>query len=258
MAIATTCATPLPRLWVGLAEAKLRVGPSTSGSDRLLNLVIQSAPARDGAAAGLSFLSFLGIDPKELTPGWDVTQADRDYARRLLNLRRRGNDGWLLGVDPARGRDGQRPAPDRLAWVVDRIVEHRGAAPILVTAEATNGCIEEFRRCLKSDSMVVPTRGLRDALALARVCRMFVGPDTDLFRFARALHVPSLGLFQTPTAADADARCEVVEWRSGDRVRETDVLNRVDRLLRRSVVELPLRLLLGGDGSAASECVQRA
>lgn len=262
MAISTSCVAPWPRLWVALADAKLRVGSSASGSDPLLNLVVKSAPAGGyEPAAGLEFLTFLGAERSELTPGWTVPEADRDYARRLLNLRRHGNEGWLLGVDPAVGIHGARPTPDRLAWLVDRIVEERGASPIILTEDSKVTSVAQFRAHLKSPLLEVPTRGIRDVLALTRGCRLFVGANSPLFHFALALKVPSLGLFD---AADGerwtpgtDPRCEIAIWDAGRRVRVAELLERVDRLLRGGVLELPLRLLLN-DGSRAPGPDQRA
>jgi ADP-heptose:LPS heptosyltransferase len=265
MAVSTGCTSPFPRLWVALADAKLRVGSSPTGSDPLLNLVVSSEPGSGYLpAAGLEFLTFLGTERADLTPGWNVPESDRDYARRLLNLRRHGSEGWLLGVDPAVGIHGARPTPDRLAWIVDRIVEERGAAPIVLTEDSTAESVLQFRACLKSTLIDVPTRGIRDVLALTRGCRLFVGPNSALFHFALALKVPSIGLFDASDSARwvpaTDDRCEITRWEPGERIRAVDVLDHVDRLLRGGVLELPLRLLLneGERGRGPDQRAQRA
>ena len=122
----------------------LRVGAHPDGADPLLNLVV-SMPSSKGyrPVQSLEFLSFLGIRREDLTPGWQVTDADRRYTERLLALRRWGRKGMLLGVDPAVGRQGIRPSPEKLAWIVEKIAESRPVVPLVLSDDLASSQVRE-------------------------------------------------------------------------------------------------------------------
>ncbi|MBZ0267142.1 hypothetical protein K8I85_03230 [bacterium] len=249
----------LPRLVSALSGARLRLGVHPEGKDPVLNLVVAAAPPTGYAPVqSLEFLSFLGIPREQLSPTWEIPDADREYARRLLGLRRRGREGWLLGVDPALGRSGVRPAPEKLAWLVDRLAVARGAIPMLLTDGTDPDCVENFRKHLSVRPLEIPTRGIRDVLSFASCCDLFLAGNTSLFHFAVALGVPTVGLFP---AAEEDrwcpeetVRCRLFRWHPGERVSESDFLEITDEVRRSRVLgDLPRSLTLGADEDGAEE-----
>jgi ADP-heptose:LPS heptosyltransferase len=239
----------LARLVAVVSGAKLRVGIHPEGVDPTLNLVV-AAPLLEGyrPVQSLDFLSFLGIPREELAPSWEVPEADRQYAQRFLRLRRKGEEGFLLGVDPGPGRSGVRPAPDRLAWLTERVMASRGALPIIITEDRDSPCVEEFRAALRIKPLEASSRGLRDDLAFASCCDLFMSANTNLFHFAVALGIPTIGLF-APEEADrwvppAKTQSTVLRLKPGDLLRERDFLQKVDQVRRAKMSEFPLRLSL--------------
>jgi ADP-heptose:LPS heptosyltransferase len=215
------------------------------GSDPALNLVV-SMPAARGyrPVQSLEFLSFLGIPREELSPGWQITDADRRYTERLLALRRWGRRGPLVGIDPGVGRGGVRPNAEKLAWIVEKIAETRGVVPLILSDDLHSPAVRELRARLQTPPLEIPVRGIRDVLALTRCCDAFVGGNTNLFHLAVALGVPMIGLF---SRADEDRwvpagreRTRVLRLRPGDRLLADDLVATFDEVAGESVANLPL------------------
>jgi ADP-heptose:LPS heptosyltransferase len=186
-----------------------------------------------------------------MAPTWEIPQPDQEYANRLLNLRRKGNEGWLLGVDPGPGLSGVRPSPRKLAWLVERIVASRGAVPIVLTEDPEEAGVKEFHAALNSRVLEVPSRGIRDVLSFAKSCDLFLSGNTNLFHFAVGLGVPALGLFGQdekerwiPRGHDT---CRTLTWKPGTRVLETEFLDHVDAARGAEMGELPIRITLAAD-----------
>lgn len=225
------------RILAGLSGAKLRVGVHPDDHDPALNLVVAApVPAGYRPAQSLEFLSFLGLPREDLIPGWEIAEVDRQYAARLLELRRHGREGWLLGVDPGPGLGGVRPSPEKLAWLVDRLAAARGAVPIVLSGDPDDASVQDFKRFLKTPTLHVALRGLRDVFSFACCCDLFLSGNTELFHFAVALKVPLLGL----VAADEDERWvppetstrRILRWRPGERVVEADFVRAADSVRR--------------------------
>jgi ADP-heptose:LPS heptosyltransferase len=225
------------RLLAALSGAKLRAGVHPEAKDPALNLVVATgASGGYRPAQSLEFLSFLGIPREDLAPGWEVPEVDRQYAARLLELRRRGREGWLLGVDPGRGLGGVRPSPEKLAWLVDRLAAVRGAVPIILTGDRSDASVDDFKKYLKTPPLEVAQRGLRDAFSFLCCCDLFLAGNTELLHFAVALRVPLLA-FLPPDGPERWMPAEtawrrVLRWRPGERVLEGDFLRTADAVRR--------------------------
>ncbi len=233
------------RIVAALSGAKLRVGVHPEGADPALNLVV-SVPSAKGyrPVQSLEFLSFLGIPREDLSPGWQITDADRRYTERLLALRRWGRRGPLVGIDPGIGRAGMRPSSEKLAWIVEKLAEMRGIVPLILSDDLSSLAVREFRARLKTPPLEIPVRGIRDVLALTRCCDAFVGGNTSLFHLAVALGVPMIGLFSradeerwVPTGRE---RARVLRLRPGDRLLADDLLATFDEVAGESARNLPL------------------
>jgi ADP-heptose:LPS heptosyltransferase len=240
------------RVLAALSGARLRVGIHPEGKDPCLNLVVSAAVSGGyRPVQSLEFLSFLGIPREEIAPTWQIPDADRQYARRLLDLRRRGRQGWLLGVDPGAGKGNTRPNPEKLAWLVNRLVAGRGALPIILTDDPADPCVDQFKSSLKSPPLEVATRGIRDVLSFSTCCDVLLSGNTNLFHFAVALGVPTVGLVPPDEEArwvpDETARVRLLRWKPGERVAEQEFFATVDSVRRSRVVEMPIRVELEGD-----------
>ncbi len=246
------------RVMAALSGARLRVGIHPRGSDPTLNLVV-AQPVNEGyrPVQSLEFLAFLGIPRESLAPGWEIPRADREYARRLLDLRRNGRDGWLLGVDPGEAPSGARPSPGKLAWLVDRIAEQRGALPIILSEDMSAPYVQELRKHLRTVPLEASIRGIRDILSFIRCCDLFLAGNTSLFHFATALDVPTLGLFggleEARWVPENAPRCRVIRLRRGETVHERDFLRHVDDVQRADFADLPIRLRISDEPRHESE-----
>ena len=252
------------RIVGALSGAKLRVGAHPDGADPLLNLVVSTSSAKGyRPVQSLEFLSFLGIKREDLTPGWQVTDADRRYTERLLALRRWGRKGMLLGVDPSVGRHGVRPSPEKLAWIVEKIAESRPIVPLVLSDDLAKPAVREFRTLLKTPPLEIPVRGIRDVLALTRCCDVFLSGNTSLFHLAVALGVPAIGFFSrtdderwTPPEREGT---RILRLRPGDTLSSEKLLGTLDSVIHPSAEEEPLPETWSEPGEApVGEALRRA
>ncbi|HET9888620.1 MAG TPA: glycosyltransferase family 9 protein [bacterium] len=253
------------RIVGALSGAKLRVGAHPESADPLLNLVV-SMPSSKGyrPVQSLEFLSFLGIKREDLTPGWQVTDADRRYTERLLALRRWGRKGMLLGVDPAVGRQGVRPSPEKLAWIVEKIAESRPVVPLVLSDDLASAQVREFRSLLKTPPLEIPVRGIRDVLALTRCCDAFLSGNTNLFHLAVALGVPTMGFFSrsdderwTPPNRDGT---RILRLRPGDPLTSENLIATLDSVIHPAAEEplLPETWAEPGEAPLPAPAARRA
>jgi ADP-heptose:LPS heptosyltransferase len=158
-------------------------------------------------------------------------------------MRRRGREGWLLGVDPGPSLGGTRPSPEKLAWLVDRIVEHRGALPIILSGSATKECRDQLKRHMKCEPLEASLRGIRDVLSFTKCCDVILSGNTDLFHLAVALEVPTVGLFgreeESRWYPDERPTTRVLRLRPGDRILEREFLAVLDEIRHAGIVDLP-------------------
>lgn len=211
---------------VALASgARLRLGPSHGGSYPAVNFEIRTREndtqyrgSRLAAAA-----PFLGLPSFAGERAWPLPEERVRRTRQLIHFNKPRQDEVLVGVDPAFGKTGAGLSVQNLHFVMNQLASQMPCRtlPLSVTADAS--VLAQFEAGLTMPPLTLPRESLFDVVLLASLCDLFIGGNTNLFHFAAASGVPTLGLFlkdDDPTwVPSADyANVRVLRVKPGQRV----------------------------------------
>jgi len=183
-------------LLMRLTGARVRVGYANTGGAYLLTRVVELDETagwveqnRRAVATALGFRP--QAQPLEL-----LTDADRDFARRLLESLGLAARRPLVGVHPSGGRLVKQWDLARWAEVAARLQREHGAT-ILLTGSAADAPLS---RALAAQATLPPVDltgrlSLRETLALIAALDLFLSPDTGPMHMACAVGTPSVSVF---------------------------------------------------------------
>jgi len=193
---------PQPALeTVSLATgAPLRMGPSHPAAYPAVNFEIRH---REGAVRYrgdrlAAAAPFLGLPRLPARRGWPLPEEKLRRARQLVHFNKPRQDEVLVGLDPAAGKSGHAlalPGFHRLLRDLETLAPCR-VLPLTVSADAER--VAALVAGLGAPPLNLPCETLFDVVLLAAVCDVVIAGNTDLFHFAAAAGVPTLGLFLEP------------------------------------------------------------
>jgi len=178
--------------------AKRRVGYDFGGGGFLLTDAVD-APAADQHKVDdwMALIDPLkatapGKAPSTPDPVLDVTDAERDEARSLLESYEIGPDDLLIGVHPGGSHAAKRWSVDNFAEVARTLAERHGAKVVVfVDPEGTGSTMQ-----LGQNAALVRT-SIREMMALLTHCDMLLCNDSGPMHVAAALGVPVVAVFKT-------------------------------------------------------------
>ncbi len=221
-----------------LCGAPVRVGPEGDRSYPYVNCELRWSAERSGYEAR-RLAEVAGLLGVQLPSDWRdslLTDQDVRFARQLVHFRKPRRDQILIGVDPGRGKCNTRVTDRTLAYLVGTVYQqYRSKVTVLSTPDEDESAVR-FEQALQScERLDLPRHNVKDVVGLLTQCDLFLAGNTNLFHFAVALGVPTIGLF-----TDKDDRrwvppdlphLSLVHGRRGEKQSTTDFLARVERLL---------------------------
>ena len=184
--------------------APLRLGPSHAGAYPAVNFEIR---ARDGdtryrgsrlAAAA----PFLGLPSFAAERAWPLPEERVRRTCQLIHFNKPRQDEVLVGVDPALGRAGAGLSAQNLHFVMNQLSSQMPCRTLPLSISDAASAMARFEAGLNVPPLALPCETLFDTILLASLCDLFIAGNTDLFHFAAASGVPTLGLFLAEDAAD--------------------------------------------------------
>lgn len=228
----------LAREQLALASgAALRVGPGHRNAYPAINCELRSPqtghyPYRRTTTWG----RLLGVSLDEVPLCWPLDEGPRRQAAQLVHFNKPRKDQLLIGIDPGIGKENTVLASENLAFLVNHMANHLRCKTIILTADEDPDRVEGLRSLLRSDQLDLPRPTLKERALLLAQCDLFLAGNTDFFHFAAAMQVPTLGIF-TPKDRDVwiptqAAKVEVLHSKEGDRLSLSDLMAKVDVLIR--------------------------
>ncbi len=194
--------------------AALRLGPSHGHAWPGTNLECRyddvARTYRGLRTTGVS--PFLGFDERLVRRAWPLPMDRQRQMRQLIHFNKPRKEELLLGVDPGRGKTGQSIAHANLHFLVQQVCAQVNCRVIALSGPGGQDRVAAFESSLTNVQTGLPRDTLLETVLLLSQCDLFLAGNTDLFHFAVALGVPTVGVF-----TDADGE----DWDPGplDRVR---------------------------------------
>jgi ADP-heptose:LPS heptosyltransferase len=124
-----------------------------------------------------------------------LPQAEVNHARQLIHFRKPEKGIITVGIDPGRSKSRHRVIPEIIAYLANNLAGRRRVKFLVLTAPWDDKLVQKISGELKGEVIdLVPTNA-GEALALLSQCDVFLAGNTNLFHFASALKVPTVGLF---------------------------------------------------------------
>ncbi len=190
---------PQPALeTVSLATgAPLRMGPSHPGAYPAVNFEIRRRD--DGVRYRGECLAaaapFLGLPRQAARRGWPLPDEKLRRARQLVHFNKPRQDEVLVGFDPTAGKSGVALAAPNFHHLLRQLESQVPCRVLPLTVSADTERVASLVAGLGAAPMSLPCDTLFDVVLFAAVCDVVIAGNTDLFHFAAAAGVPTLGLF---------------------------------------------------------------
>jgi len=220
-----------------LCGAPVRVGPEGDRSYPYVNCELRWSSERSGYE-GRRLGEVAGLMGVQLPDDWRaalLTDQDVRFARQLVHFRKPRRDQILIGVDPGKGKCNTRVTDRTLNYLVGMIYQQYRSKVIVLATPEEDEAATRFEQSLKCERLELPRHNVKDVVGLLTQCDLFLSGNTDLFHFAVALGVPTIGLFTdrddmrwTPPA---QPHLGLIHGKRGEKQSTADFLARVEQLL---------------------------
>jgi ADP-heptose:LPS heptosyltransferase len=179
-----------------LTGARRRVGYANTGGAYLLTDVVPLDETvswveqnRRAVTAALGPLERAALPPL-------LTEADRDFVRRLFGSLRLQKRRPLVGIHPSGGRAVKQWDIRSWSMVASRLQQELGATVLLTGSSADQPLAAALARGLSAKPIDLTGRlGLRETLAVIAELDLFLSPDTGPMHMACAVGTPCVSVF---------------------------------------------------------------
>jgi ADP-heptose:LPS heptosyltransferase len=205
--------------------AALRCGPSHEEAWPAVNLELRRRSEAGGyAGQRLGRLApFLGLDPSLLRYTWPLPTDKLRQIAQLVHFNKPRPEELLIGIDPGPDKSGRAISNQNLSFLAQQLRTQLSCRILPLSGPGGAERLQQFEAELSSP---VPPAFNRDTLLetvlLLCQCDLFVAGNTDLFHFAVAEGVPTLGLFgqhvEDRWRPEGRRRCQVLSVAKGEKV----------------------------------------
>lgn len=185
----------LERFFLAFAcGAGIRIGFAHPLSFPFVNCEIRlSEGGYEGKKMG-RILESVGLHGKPLEP---VSVSDREagHARQLIHFRKPGKDLLTVGIDPSKGKTRHHVIPEITAYLANNLAGRRKVKYLVLMNPWDDRLARKFSAEIKGEIIDLVPGDSMETIALLSQCNLFLSGNTNLFHFATALGVPTIGLF---------------------------------------------------------------
>jgi heptosyltransferase-3 len=217
--------------------AQLRLGPNHEGGYPRINCAVRCAengayPSQRTGTWG----RLLGVPLDGVPLRWPLPEARLRQAAQLVHFNKPRKEDLFIGVDPGVAKSGAVLSVENLALVANHVAGHVRSKLIVLTADRDAARQAAFATLLRGGQLDLPRPTLHETILLLAQCDLLVAGNTDLFHFAAALGVRTLGIFTPADEAGwmpaQSPRLAVLQCAQGEQVSLPLVLGSVQALLR--------------------------
>lgn len=228
---------PMYELLGYLCGAPVRIGPQSERGYPYVNCELRWDASRSGYE-GRRLGEVAGLMGVRLPADWRsavLTDQDIRFAHQLVHFRKPRRDQILIGVDPGRGKSSTRVMDRTLAYLVGAIYQQYRSKVIVLATPDEDETAKGFEEVLKCERLELPRDNIKDVVALLSQCDLFLAGNTNLFHFAVAFGVPTIGLFtdrdDVRWTPPPQPHLALVRGQRGTKLSLADFMESVERLL---------------------------
>jgi len=186
----------LERALLALASgADIRIGFGGQGSAPFMNCEIRLSSDGYEGNKMRRVLQSIGIPRENELPPVTLTQHATAHARQLIHFRKPERDTLTVGIDPGRGKTKHRVISEIVAYLANNLAGRRKAKFLVLTFPWDEKVVHRFSGELKGEKIDLVPADVAEGIAYLSQCDLFISGNTNLFHFAAALGVPTVGLF---------------------------------------------------------------
>ncbi len=197
---------PVLELAALASGARLRFGPSHANSYPAINFEI--TPSDNGARYRGRRIQctapFFGLQDTELHTHWPLPEDKLRQMAQLVHFNKPRKEELLVGVDPGIGKSGKCISLANVHFLIRQLASQTLCSVLPLSDPANQNRLKKFETRLDNVTTGLKRDTLLETILLLAQCDLFVAGNTDLFHFAVAQQVPTIGLFTKHDGADWD------------------------------------------------------
>jgi ADP-heptose:LPS heptosyltransferase len=226
----------LERFLIAFASgARIRVGFESPLAFPFINCEIRVSENTYAGNKMAKVLKAIGLKADDAWESIKLSQRESSHAKQLIHFRKPEKDYLTVGVDPGRGKTKHHVIPDIIAYLANNLASRRKVKFLILTNPWDARAIEEISGLLKGEVIDLKPASASETIALLSQCDLFVSGNTNLFHFAAALDVPTIGLFTkydgTMWIPDRAPRVRIFKGTRGEKLSLKSFFSNVEEVL---------------------------
>ena len=223
--------------------APVRIGFAHPLSYPFVNCEIRVA---DGGYEGKKLPRILQALGLGLEPGWDdvaLVPREIQHARQLKHFWKPERDLLMVGLDPSTGKTKHHVIPEIIAYLANSLASRRRAKFVLFGNPWEEKLVRSLSQDLRGEILDLRPSNLTETVALLSQCDLFIAGNTNLFHFAAALGVPTIGLFtrydRQGWVPEAAPRVRIMQGVRGEKLSLKEFFQNVEDVLEARTESAP-------------------
>lgn len=173
-----------------------------------------------------------------LVEGWDsisLVPREVQHAKQLKHFWKPEKDLLMVGLDPSNSKTRNHVIPEIIAFLANNLASRRRAKFILFANPWDEKLVKDLTKELKGEVIDLKPANLSESVALLAQCDLFLAGNTNLFHFAAALNVPTVGLFtkldRTGWIPSRAPNVRIFQGTKGEKLNLKDFFTNVEEVL---------------------------
>lgn len=175
--------------------AHVRIGFYSHLGYPFINCEIRTVRDQYEGKKMISILHSIGLRYDGESEPVTLSNQEASHAAQLIHFRKPEKEYLMVGLDPSKGKVKHRVIPETIAYLANNLAGRRKVKFLVLTNPWDEKLSRSFSRDLKSEVLDLEPVDVNETVALLSQCDLFISGNTDLFHFAAALNVPTIGLF---------------------------------------------------------------
>ncbi len=182
-------------LLVFATGAPIRIGFAHPLAFPYINCEVRTS---DGGYEGRKMPRLLSGIGVKLEEGWDtftILPREVQHARQLKHFWKPQKDLLMVGLDPSGSKTKHHVIPEIIAYLANNLASRQRVKFMIFANPWDDKLVRGLAGQLKAEIIDLKPGSPKETVALLSQCDLFIAGNTNLFHFAAALKVPTVGLF---------------------------------------------------------------